>query len=270
MIKNISLGLDTKTVITTNNEITHQLMVCSHERSGTHFLMNTMNMTSLYCSDPWLNYDLMPLGASLNFFSKPDVKKFLTTLSKIQVDKKLTCNASIIKSHFPISHLGDYASELPLKIIYIWRDPAETLTSLWKFFHATKWDEGPKVETPLELAAAKPSGQSQRYQRSNYRDYFERWAAHVIDGIENCKKNPKAICISYNQLLFKHEETTNEICNKLDIKVLKKPRMPSKDNRVIKGEHFNLKPEDTAKLYEFCNRKLAEHGELNKLFQKRR
>ena len=231
--------------------------------------MNTMNITSIYCSNPWLNYDLVPLGASLNFFNKSDVKKFLTTLANMQINKELTCNSSILKSHFPISHLGDNASELPLKIIYIWRDPAETLTSLWKFFHATNWDEGPKVETPLELAAAKPSGQSQRYQRSNYRDYFERWAAHVIDGIEHCKKNPKAFCISYDQLLFKHQETTREICNKLDIKILKTPNMPSKDNRVIKGKHLDVKSEDMEKLHEFCNKRIAEHDELNKLFQKR-
>lgn len=246
-------------------KITEQLMVCSHERSGTHFTMNTIDAVSDYCSNPWLNYDLHPLGAKINFFSPTSACAFIGSLSDLKVNGTSTCNASIIKSHFPISHLGDEAKSLPLKIIYVWRDPAETIASLWKFLHRWGWNEGPKTETPIELATARPSGQSQRYQTSNYKDYFERWAAHVIDGIAHCKKNPKANSISYRQLLANHTLITEDICNSLDIHMLRKPHIPSKTENVIKGSTLNLDADTMTRLRDLCNNRIGEFPALKAL-----
>ena len=209
---NVNLPLNNNFQIKTSEKINEQLMVCSHERSGTHFTMNTIDAVSEYCSNPWLNYDLHPLGAQINFFSPTSASTFIRGLSDLNVNGTSRCNASIIKSHFPASHLGDEAMNLPLKIIYVWRDPAETIASLWSSLHKWNWNEGPKTETPIELATARPSGQSQRYQASNCKDYFDRWAAHVIDGIAHCKKNPKACSVSYKQLLTAHSSTTENIC----------------------------------------------------------
>ena len=36
------------------------LMVCSHERSGTHFLMNSLSSSTFYTVEPFLNYDYFP------------------------------------------------------------------------------------------------------------------------------------------------------------------------------------------------------------------
>ena len=243
-------------------------MVCSHERSGTHFTMNSLSIVSNYHSNPWLNYDLHPLGADINFFSETSVKSFIKGLSNIKVNDKLACNASIIKSHFPLSHLGADACNLPLKIIYIWRDPAETIASLWKFMHRWNWNEGPKTETPLELAAARPSGQSQRYQTTNYKDYFERWAAHVIDGITQCKNNPNAYSVSYSQLLTEHTSTTIDICNSLSIKTLKPPSLPSKNQNIIKGKSLTISDENMTQLREFCHKRIEEFPELKHILKK--
>ena len=204
----VNLSFDNNLQIKASSKITEQLMVCSHERSGTHFTMNSIAYVSHYCSNPWLNYDLHPLGARLNFFSPKSASAFIRSLSNLRINDVLSCNSSIIKSHFPISLLGNEAENLPLKIIYVWRDPAETIASFWKFLHRWGWNEGPKTESPIELARARPAGQSQRYQESNYKDYFERWAAHVMDGISHCKKNPKASSVSYKQLLTTHTLTT--------------------------------------------------------------
>ena len=46
------------------------LMVCSHERSGTHFMMNSISECTEYTVSPFLNFDYMPLGSFVNFFSK--------------------------------------------------------------------------------------------------------------------------------------------------------------------------------------------------------
>ncbi len=265
---NVNFAMNTNFQIKTSAEISEQLMVCSHERSGTHFTMNTIDIASHYCSNPWLNYDLSPLGAKVNFFSPVSTSNFIKELSDLKINGTSTCNASILKSHFPISHLGENASDLPLKIVYTWRDPAETIVSLWKFMHRWDWDEGPKTETPLELATARPSGQSQRYQASNYKDYFERWAAHVIDGITYCKKNPKAHSISYKQLLTAHTSTTENLCNSLDIQTLHKPRLPSKSKDVIKGATLNMDADAMARLRDFCDKRMEEFPDLKAYLDK--
>ena len=262
---NVNLAINNNLQIKTSAKITEQLMVCSHERSGTHLTMNTIDAVSEYCSNPWLNYDLHPLGAQINFFSPTSASTFIRGLSGLQVNGTSRCNASIIKSHFPISHLAEEVKNLPLKIIYVWRDPAETIASFWKFLHRWSWNEGPKTETPIELATTRPSGQTQRYQASNYKDYFERWAAHVIDGIAHCKNNPIAKIVSYKQLLTNHTAATESLCNSLDIQMLKKPLMPSKTENVIKGSSLNLDVDTMARLRDLCNKRIEEFPALKKL-----
>ena len=260
---NLTIRHDLK--IRTSTSISEQLMVCSHERSGTHFTMNSIDIASIYCSNPWLNYDLIPLGGKINFFSTASTNAFIKEMSNLTIDGISTCNASILKSHFPLSHLGKEAKDLPLKIIYIWRDPVETFASLWNFMHRWGWDEGPKVETPIELVSSRPSGQSQRYQTSNYRDYFERWAAHVIDGIAHCEKNPKAEIISYRQLLESHTSTTENLCNNLGIQMLHKPVLPSKTENVIKGSSLGTNAEMIVRLRDLCHNRLREYPVLEAL-----
>ena len=260
-----NLTLNNNLQIKTSTEITEQLMVCSHERSGTHLTMNTIDAVSEYCSNPWLNYDLHPLGAQINFFSPTSASTFIRGLSGLQVNGTSRCNASIIKSHFPISHLAEEVKNLPLKIIYVWRDPADTIASFWKFLHRCSWNEGPKTETPIELATTRPSGQTQRYQASNYKDYFERWAAHVIDGIAHCKNNPMAKSVSYRQLLTNHTAATESLCNNLDIQMLKKPLIPRKNENVIKGSTLNLDADTMARLRDLCNKRIDEFPALKAL-----
>ncbi|WP_390129723.1 sulfotransferase domain-containing protein [Synechococcus sp. HIMB2401] len=262
---NADLAININVQVKTSAEITEQLMVCSHERSGTHLTMNTIDAVSEYCSNPWLNYDLRPLGSMINFFNPTSTSTYIRSLSDIKVNGTSRCNASIIKSHFPISHLGEEVKNLPLKIIYVWRDPAETIASLWKYLHRWSWDEGPKTETPIELATARPSGQSQRYQTSNYKDYFERWAAHVIDGIAQCKNNPMAKSVSYRQLLTNHTAATESLCNSLDIQMLKKPLIPSNDEIAIKGSDLNLDADIMARLRDLCNKRIEEFPALKAL-----
>lgn len=259
---NVNLAITNNLQIKTSAKITEQLMVCSHERSGTHLTMNTIGAVSEYCSNPWLNYDLHPLGAQINFFNPTSASTFIRGLSDLKVNGTSRCNASIIKSHFPISHLAEEVKDLPLKIIYVWRDPAETIASLWRYMHRWGWNEGPKTETPIELATARPSGQSQRYQTSNCKDYFERWAAHVIDGIAHCKKNPKATSVFYEQLLKDHTSTTKTLCSELDIQILRQPVIPSKTQNVIQGATLQIDEDTMARLRDLCDKRLEEFPEL--------
>ena len=69
------------------------VMVVSHERSGTHFLMNAIARACGYTSDPWVDLDWHSL--LINYFSPENIAKTLRRLTDQHV-------ASIIKSHHAI------------------------------------------------------------------------------------------------------------------------------------------------------------------------
>ena len=60
------------------------LMVCSHERSGTHFVMNSISKCTEYTANPFLNFDYSPLGSLINFFSEESIRIFLNSLKMTQ------------------------------------------------------------------------------------------------------------------------------------------------------------------------------------------
>ena len=91
-------------VLSCSEKVKIPLMVCSHERSGTHFMMNSISECTEYTVNPFLNFDYMPLGSFVNFFSKESINKFLFSLQDInQNEYNSYCVNSIIKSHFPLS-----------------------------------------------------------------------------------------------------------------------------------------------------------------------
>ena len=51
-----------------SNKVNFPLMVCSHERSGTHFMMNGLSTCTEYTKDPYLDFDYCTLGPIVNFF----------------------------------------------------------------------------------------------------------------------------------------------------------------------------------------------------------
>jgi len=250
-----------------SSEVDKQLMVCSHERSGTHFLMNTIGLCTHYCANPWLNYDLNPLGTEVNFYSENSARNFIKQFGRIRTRLGDVCNASIIKSHFPLALLGENTSELPLKVLYVYRNPYDTLVSLWRFMHQWDWNEGPKLSTPLALATATPSGQSQRYQLSNYKDYFERWAAHVLDGISYCQRNTNAHAVSYEELVANHASRTIKACEALGIGVVQTPVLPSRSESVIQGKMLELIDSDAEAMRKICDNRLADYPELQSIFR---
>lgn len=259
MTKILNLDFGQTIQIAISDKITDQLMVCSHERSGTHFMMNTMQTATVYTAQPWLNYDLAPLGASINFFEPNSAQAFIKKTSNLIIEKKKYCNSSIIKSHFPLSLLGSNLETLPLKIIYIFRDPYETLLSYWKFLHKLHWNEGPKTSNPLELVQQAPSGQSQRYQTKNQANYFDRWAAHVEDGIRASLENSNITMVEYKQLLSSHKKTVEQICSQLSINIISKPAMPSKYKNTIQGAPLEIAELEKENLKNYCRQQLKNY-----------
>ena len=109
-------------VLSCSDKVKIPLMISSHERSGTHFMMNSISECTEYTANPFLNFDYMPLGSFVNFFSKKSMNKFLFSLQDISKNEYSTyCVNSIIKSHFPLSLL-DHNKNLR-RVIYIYRNP---------------------------------------------------------------------------------------------------------------------------------------------------
>ena len=173
-----------------SKHIDFPIMVSSHERSGTHFLMSCISSVSHYTQKPFFNFDYQPCGSFVNFFSKTSTSNFLEKISKYHKDGENYYLSSIVKSHFPLS-LTSEISGVNMKHVYIYRNPADTLISYWKFVQRWSWFEGPKVDCPLKFITHSPSGQSRRYQVCDVGDYFDRWAAHVTEAFELSKDSRK-------------------------------------------------------------------------------
>ena len=236
-------------------------MVCSHERSGTHFLMNALSLSTFYTVEPFLNYDYFPLGSSLNFYSKRDIFSFIQKCSNISTNNGSFCLNSIIKSHFPITLIGDNANKI-FKIAYIYRNPVDVFISNWKFLHNWDWFEGPKLNCPLELMKIKPSGQSQRYQVENYHTYFARWANHVSSAYMASKKIENIVCINYSDLLYNYTSCIENLCKDLSLELIEEPKIPKKSNYIKGMESLKVSEDIRNEINEYCRKEIHKYKYL--------
>ena len=220
------------------------LMVCSHERSGTHFMMNSISKCTEYTAYPFLNFDYLSLGTLINFFSEKSIKTFLTSIKNIRLHNSNNyCINSIIKSHFPLTLLGSDLKNL-CKVIYIYRNPEEVFISYWRFLNKLEWFEGPKLNSPLELMKINPKGQSQRYQIENCKNYFERWASHILNARKAQTNSKNIVMVNYSQLKNNFRKTIRTICDQLEVEMISIPSKPNRED-YIKGN--NMKVSDTEK-----------------------
>ena len=90
-------------ILLISENIKKVLCVCSHERSGTHFLMNSISINSNYSVNPFLNFDLIPFGDMVNFYSPKEVEDFINEISSMTHSNQKYKLSSIIKSHHPAS-----------------------------------------------------------------------------------------------------------------------------------------------------------------------
>lgn len=201
------------------------VLVVSHTRSGTHFLMNALARCYGYVSQPWFNLD--PINTHLNYYDPPCFCQFLLDLASRPM-------ATIAKSH----HMADFfTGELTrltqrYAVLCIYRHPVSVLLSCWRFMHRWPW-VGPRLDDPLAFARAEPSGALLRYQLRQYPDMVRLWAAHVEGWLAAAQQSPITL-IRYEDLDAHFEQTMWNLG-----KVLGRPPMalsrPPRGENIIPG-----------------------------------
>lgn len=206
-----------------------KVAVIGHERSGTHFLMNTLSYNFGYISSPWFNFDF-ELG--INFHAPGAILNILK-----QMHDKPVLN--ILKSHHPFEFFADFIDYFvdQFFVFYIYRDPRDVMVSNWKlinFFHTQGWDEGPKVETIGEFIRSQPRGAMLRYQKEQEPTVLHRWRTHVEGWMNYAEQNKDRIMtIRYEDLNLNFEDTVRKIGKFVSQEVID-PKRPSRFENVIR------------------------------------
>lgn len=208
-----------------------KLAVISHERSGTHFLMNTVGNHFGYIAKPWWNFDFDSL--TINFHATLSIQRYL----RIHHDKSIL---NILKSHHPADFFDgilDYVAD-QFHILYIYRDPRDAIVSNWKLIRSFPWDEGPKPESAGEFIRAEPRGGMMRYQKIQQRNMLHRWKSNVESWLIAAEKNPQLpICLlKYEDLDKEFEKTLGKISQFTGIECGKLAKPKVDENVIGSGE----------------------------------
>jgi len=223
-----------------------KVIVFSHERSGTHFLMNTLAENFGYITNSWVNLDL-ELG--VHFYSPHIFHQMFQQLH----DKPVL---NIFKSHHSFAFVENFIEYLTdqFHVFYVYRDPRDVMVSFRRILEKYDWDRGPKAATVGEFMRAEPLGDILRYQKRQMPTILHRWVSHVegwIDCQERLGKD-KVFSVYYDDLDTRFNATVQDIGKHIDHPITSAKR-PEREHNVIspgKGgstHHKILVPED----YEF-------------------
>jgi hypothetical protein len=227
------------------------VLIVSHERSGTHFLINALGNAYGYGSRDFLDFDQNSLN--INYFHPQAVAHTLSTAASRLIPP-------IVKSHHSVEFFDGILDGVlkQLTVFYIHRHPVDVMISYWRMIYAWPWHEGPRTPTAVAFAAAEPEGMMMRYQRKQARNLLHRWASHVDGWTAAAATRPRITVVRYDQMLSEYEKTVGAFSKVLG------PRSgslvpPDRNQNVIKGVAPHLLPEPDRKALEQLA--LSEVGE---------
>lgn len=204
-------------------------IVFSFERSGTHFLMNTLEKNFGYSSYPWINLDY---ETGMNFYDIKALDHFFKQFDGIQVK-------NIFKSHHAFDFIEDLFPYLlqEFHVFYVYRNPLDALLSYWNYSKNVSWNEAPKANNILEFIKSAPEGAMLRYQVKQSSTLLERWENHVSNWLDAINKFG-GIPILYDKLNTDFENSILDLSCKLNIKI-KNPVRPKRDTSVVQPNTKN-------------------------------
>lgn len=194
-------------IVAMNEESRNPVLVVSHERSGTHFLMNTLAAEFGYVSKPHADFD-QPV-VNINFFAPTAIERFFTEThrNKPEVIRKSHHQFDFFKTVFP-------NVVKRTNVFYIYRDPRSVAQSFRHFLNGWNWFEGPKVDTAGKFIRAEPAGQLLRYQYHQLPNMLQRWRVHVEGWVDAAVRYPEITLVRYEDLNENYDDVVDAIARK--------------------------------------------------------
>lgn len=263
----INVNTSSQMQVAVDKEQLPLLFVCSHERSGTHFLMNTVAANTKYSAQPYINFDYVPLGTLVNFYSSQSVLNFVTSLDRLNSREEQKYVSSIIKSHHPVDTFEKCFDNERVALLYIYRNPLAVLHSFWAFLHKWEWREGPKSGNLREFVLSPPEGQLMRYQNSSFDTMIARWASHTSEWLKASETHENVTAVSFESLRSSPETCLRKITNKLGVPMLPTfTDAPRED--YIKGANMTATAEQLLEVKEVIKTQLSKYPEAMKLLDR--
>ena len=169
--------------------------IISHERSGTHFTINSILRNCV------VRRGMHNIGEWFGPYDNPADQRLHIDAFNAQWAEKAT-GASIIKSHCDRDLFEAYYTKA--KVVYVLRDPRDVMTSWFHYLNNPKYySKNPQVEDHSCASFAdfirRPASPFLRHcysLKGDFSNVVERWAEHVKGWIEA----PDTIVVRYEDL----------------------------------------------------------------------
>ncbi len=184
-----------------------KVLVVSHERSGTHLLINTIAFNFGYGSQ-WINVRTDAING------KPDPGPHLASFKERNV-------TNVLKSHHARPLFGETIEDLlsEFKIFYIVRDPRDVMTSYWRFAGQAVGEEGPRSNSVDVFVRSEPAGRALLYEYPPSADMANRWRQHVAGWLPETDSGAVHL-VRYEDLLDNFDDTLQGIADHMETEAL--------------------------------------------------
>ncbi len=203
-------------------------IVVSHERSGTHFLINSLAACYGYINDPYIDLDRNAIN--INYYDPAAVGE---VLFRIGQGRSL---ANLVKSHHQAGFFKGELDRITKRyvVFYIVRDPVRVMMSFWRFLHQWHWMEGPKIKDPITFIKTEPCGQLMRYQVHQHKSMINRWESHVKGWLEVGEKYERVVVVRFEDLDKDYKNCMAQLATVLEHDPVTIER-PSRDEDIVPG-----------------------------------
>lgn len=199
------------------------VIVVSHERSGTHFLMNALAAAYGYPRD-FLNFDVPEL--TIDYRNPGEVLRVLGAVGARP-------QTAVVKSHHAVEFFAPVLDRILERtpILYIHRDPVDVMVSFWRYARQWMPAESARAVTAGNFATAPPRLTVLRYQMRESATMLDRWAAHVDGWTAAAATRPRIAVVRYRDLDENYAATMAGLATTLG---------PAEGNGARPARHLNV------------------------------
>ncbi len=260
VFKNINLPL---TLGTKHSKI---LFICSHERSGTHFLINSISLNTTYSNKPIFDLDAFARRGYLNTFNEKQLKNLFKTISNFKNKEGKLYLKSLIKTHYDADSLSPLFNMDNIHFIYIYRNPLDTLSSFWKFNQRYMVDKFAYQMSLLEFLELQPSGWTMISHSKPAINYFKRWEQHLESWINASSVHKNINTVNYYDLNNNYSNEMKKLMTKINYDLKQNIIRPDHSNYIL-GSNQKISKIDFLSSKEYLINKLNNNPKLKIFFE---